>query len=55
MRRIVRWDAPVWAVLVMLVVSIGCLGCFGFAAKQTIFPSSAEILTTDNIAPPADF
>ena len=50
-----RWDAPFWAFLLMGLLSLGSLGCFGFAAAaQASASPQAEILTTDNCPPPAD-
>jgi hypothetical protein len=48
------WDAPFWAFLLLGVVSLGSLGCFGVAAVQTA-PEDVAIMTTDNIPPPAEF
>lgn len=48
-----RWDAPFWGAVLVVVVSIGSLGCFGLAAAiQANPPPDAEILTTDNSPPP---
>ncbi len=50
-----RLDAPFWAFLLMGLLALGTLGCFGFAAAtQASSSPHAEILTTDNCPPPAE-
>ncbi len=48
------WDAPFWAFVVLGAISLGTLGCFGVAAAQRA-PADIDVLTTDNIPPPAEF
>ena len=54
MVRLVRWDAPFWAAVLIVAFSLGSLGCFGVAALQTTSSEGAGILTTDDCPPPAD-
>jgi hypothetical protein len=57
MIRWVRYDAPFWAVLLLGLLSVGSLGCFGIAAAQMNHRGSepeAEIMTTDDCPPPED-
>lgn len=50
-----RWDAPFWAFLLIGLLALGSLGCFGLAAAAHASSGpEAEILTTDNCPPPAD-
>lgn len=48
-----RWDAPFWALLMIGVISLGSLGCFGLAATQ-LASKDAGIVAVDNLPPPAD-
>lgn len=48
-----KLDAPFWATLLVGLIAVTSLGCLGFAAAQTP-PPDKQILTTDNVPPPAD-
>jgi len=50
-----HWDAPFWGFLLVALLALGALGCFGFAAAaQASATSQAAILTTDDCPAPAD-
>ena len=54
MIRRLRWDAPAWGWLLVALLSLGSVGCFGIAAAHTRVQGGAEIVSTDNCPPPAD-
>ncbi len=41
-----RWDAPVWAGLLVILVALGAIGCIGVAAAEAGQPLRAEIVST---------
>jgi hypothetical protein len=41
-----RWDAPVWAGLLVITLALGAMGCLGVAAAEAGQPMTAEIVST---------
>jgi hypothetical protein len=42
-----RWDAPVWAGLLVVLLALGAIGCIGVAAAEAGQPMTAEIVSTN--------
>jgi len=49
-----RFDGPFQALVLLTLLSITLLGCFGYSFAATRTRADAEILDTDRIPPPAD-
>jgi hypothetical protein len=54
MIRAGRWDAPLWAFVIVGSLFSATIACFGLAVAHAQPEPQAQILTTDNCPPPAD-
>jgi hypothetical protein len=54
MIRAGRWDAPLWAFVIVVSLFSATAACFGLAVTHAQPEPQAQILTTDDCPPPAE-